>query len=203
MSRQRATPPVLPEAGFSLVEVLVALTIVGLATGAMAGMLIQNSQINRAQQMEAQTQADARQCLTMITQVVRSAGWDPLNTGIAPFVFDTTPLDAPQFLEVHADLNEDGDTDDEGEEVHIRRSGEKVEWRLGDEDDYPFVTLAENIINDSDGDGVAEAMFVPDSTTNPTRVIVRITARSALPDSRSGAFYRYTLSSEVAVRKAL
>ena len=65
------------------------------------------------------------------------------------------------------------------------------------------MVLADTITNDADGDGVAETMFVPDATTHPTRIMVRITARSPAPDPRSGRYIRYTVSSDVVLRKAL
>jgi len=46
-------------------------------------------------------------------------------------------------------------------------------------------------------------MFVADSMTNPTKITVRITARSPVPDPRSGQYIRYTVSSEIVLRKNL
>ncbi len=66
-----------------------------------------------------------------------------------------------------------------------------------------FVTLVDGVTNDADGDGVAEPMFIPDSATNPTRMIVRVTAESPDPDPVTGEILRYTVTSEVALRKAL
>ena len=84
----------------------------------------------------------------------------------------------------------------------IRGAGSRVEWRKTSDTSQPFVILADIISNDSDGDGIAETMFVPDSATDPTRVTVRITAQSAARDPRSGQYIRYTVSSEVVLRKS-
>ena len=189
------------DTGLSLVEVLVSLAIFGMVMGGLASLLINDSRINRAEQMAAETQANARHCLSMITQVMRSAGWDPKNVDILPFVLDSTPLDSEQSIEVLADLDADGDTADADEDIYIRRIGTQIQWRRSSDTSQPFVVLADNITNDADGDGTAEAMFVPDSGSNPTRVLVRITARAPLPDSRTGRYFRYTVSSEVTVRK--
>jgi hypothetical protein len=40
-------------------------------------------------------------------------------------------------------------------------------------------------------------------TPNPTRITVTITAESPVPDPRSGQKIRYTVSSDVVLRKAL
>ncbi|MEK7283839.1 MAG: prepilin-type N-terminal cleavage/methylation domain-containing protein [Acidobacteriota bacterium] len=206
---RRAWGPPLPrrspagEGGFSLIEILVSLAILSMAMGGLAGLLIQNSQINRAAQMRAEVQATARNCLSMIVQVLRTAGWDPLNAGFAPVVLDPSPTSTANYIEALADLNEDGDTGDDGEDVLIRWVGNRVEWRKTSDTSQPFVILADTISNDSDGDGIAETMFVPDSATSPTRVTVRITAQSPAPDPRSGQYIRYTVASEVVLRKTL
>jgi prepilin-type N-terminal cleavage/methylation domain-containing protein len=189
------------EAGFSLVEMLVGMTVFCLAVGGIAGLLVQNSQINRTQQMREEAQANARTCLSMIVQVLRSAGYDPRNTGFASLGIDSTPLDPTNWIEVFADLNEDGDTGDANEAVLIRHTSERIEWRTTSDVSQPFVILADSISNDADGDGTVEPMFVPDSTTDPSIVTVRITARSPTPDPRTRQFLRYTVTSDVVVRK--
>lgn len=196
-------PPFRAEDGFSLLEMLVSLAIFSMAMGGLAGLLMQNSRINRANQMSAEVQSTARNCLSMIVQVLRSAGWDPRNAGFPPVVVDPSPTGTANYIEALADLNEDGDTSDSGEDMIIRWVGTRVEWRTSSDTSQPFVILADTISNDSDGDGVAETMFVPDATPNPTRVIVRITAQSPAPDPRSGQYIRYTVSSEVVLRKTL
>ena len=72
MNRQR---------GFSLVELMVSMAVLLLALAGLAKMTIESSQINRAQQMTAQVQANARNCMTMVVQKLRSAGWDPATEG--------------------------------------------------------------------------------------------------------------------------
>jgi len=187
--------------GFSFLELLVSLAVFSMAMGGLASLLIQNSQINRVDQMRVEVQSTARNCLSMIVATLRTAGWDPRNIGFAPVSLDPTPTNSNNYIEVYADLNEDGDTSDAGEDVLIRWSVNKIEWRTSSDTTQPFVTLADTISNDSDGDGVAETMFVPDSTTNPTTIMVRITAQSPAPDPRSGQYIRYTVSSEVVLRK--
>ena len=193
------------QSGFSLVELLVSVTVLTLAMGGLASLLIQNSRINKAQRMAAETQANARNTLSMVVQKLRSAGWDPLNAGTFPAVnVDADLTDNVSEIEVFADLNEDTDTDDQDEQLLIRHLGStnQVVWRPTNDPNDTFVVLAGNITNDADGDGTIEPMFVPDANP-PTRITVRVTARSPAPDPTSRQFIRYTVSSDVVLRKNL
>ncbi|MGH9749424.1 MAG: hypothetical protein ACRD5D_00020 [Candidatus Polarisedimenticolia bacterium] len=189
--------------GYSVVELLVSLALLGLAMGGLAALLVQNSQVHRVELMKAEIQMNARNSLSMITQVLRRAGWDPMNSGMVSVVLDPSPTNSANYIEVLADLNEDGDVMDDDERVLIRWFDNRIEWRRTADVSSPFIVLADNITNDADQDGVAETMFVPDATPVPTRITVRITARSAVPDPRSGRYLVYTASSDVVLRKAL
>ena len=193
--------PARVETGFTLVELLVSLALLSMVLGGVAGLLVQNSKINRAEQMSAEVQSNARTCLSMIVQALRTAGWDPKNAGFAAVALDPSPTTTNNYIEAFADLNEDGDTNDAGEDLIIRWAVDRIEWRT--DPSQPYVTLADSISNDADGDGSAETMFVADSMTHPTRITVRITARSPVPDPRSGQYIRYSVTSDVVLRKAV
>lgn len=182
--------------GLSMIELLVSVAILSIVLTALAVTLIQNARINRGQQMALQVQSDARNCLSMIVPVLRTAGWDPLNVGIPTAVVGG----GGDEIQVFADLNEDGDTDDPEEDVTIRFLGTRIEWRQTSDTSQPFVILSEGITNDADGDGTAEPMFTADSGSNPTRITVKITARSVAPDPRSGSYLRYTVQSDAIFR---
>lgn len=190
--------------GFSLVEMLVSVTVMMLALSGLATLLIQNARINKSQRMAAEVQANARNTLSMVVQRLRSAGWDPTNAGLATINLDSDTSDANAEIEVFADLNEDGDTLDAEEQTLIRHLGAsgQVVWRPTSDVNDAFIVLSGDISNDADGDGTIEPMFVHD-TTPPTRITVQITAQSPAPDPTSGEFIRYTVSSDVVLRKAL
>jgi len=190
------------ERGASLIEMLVSLAIFLLAMSGLATLLLQNARINKAQQMTADVQANARNTLSIVVQKLRSAGWDPLQVGVNAVTLDPDLADDVSEIEVFADLNNDGDTDDADEDVLIRHTGTggQVEWRPDSDVSTPFVTLSTNISNDSDGDGVIEPMFVPNDVASPTVITVRITAQSPAPDPTSGQFIRYTVESDVVLR---
>ncbi len=189
--------------GFSLLELLVSLTVTLLIMTGVTKMMLENSRINKAQQMTAQAQSNARNCLAMIVQRLRSAGWDPLNAGGPSVNLDSDPGDTISEIEVFADLDSDGLTDGVDEQVLIRHIGDRIVWRRSNDVSGPFVILATNISNDADGDGTIENMFVPGSITDPRRIRVQITARSPVPDPMSGEFIRFTAGTDVIFRKAL
>ncbi len=190
------------ERGFSLVELLVSMTVLLFCMTGLATLTVESSQINRAQQMTAQTHANARNCMAMIVQKLRGAGWDPMNAGIGSVIYDSDPGDGISQIEVFADLDADWTTDGPGEQVLIRHIDERIEWRP-DADATEFVLLANGISNDADGDGVVEEMFTPIFDLAADRIQVQITAESPIPDPMTGQYIRYTALSEVTLRKTL
>lgn len=189
--------------GFTLIELLVSTTVLLLALTGLAQLMLHNARINRSEQLTAEVQANARNCLSMLVERLRSAGWDPMNAGIATVALDPDPGDAVSQIEIFADLNEDGATDGPDEQMLIRHTGGQVVWRRSSDPSEPFEVVAANISNDADGDGTLEPMFVPDSTTDPRLITVQITARSPVPDPLSKLYIRYTVSTDVALRKSL
>ncbi len=189
------------QGGFTLVEMLISLAILALAVGAVAPLVLDSSRVNRSQQMAMQVQGDARNCLELVTSVLRSAGWDPRKTGIPLVTLNSSDPASADHIEVYADIDEDGDTDGAGEDILIRLSGTQLQWRTST--GGTFAVLADNITNDGSTHGTPEKMFTPDSATAPTKITVKITARSATRDPRSGFFIWYTVSDVVALRKKL
>jgi prepilin-type N-terminal cleavage/methylation domain-containing protein len=191
------------ERGFTLVEMLVGLVVAGLVGIAMATVLLQNSRINRSQQMFTAVQNNARSSMDLVVSRLRSAGWDPMNANIAVVATDPDPLDDVSQIEMFADLDEDKQTLSDGEQVTIRHIDDRIEWRLNGDASSPYQVVATGITNDADGDGVIEPMFQPDDPADPAVITVQITARSPVPDPRNGKFIRYTLKNEVTLRKGL
>jgi type II secretory pathway component PulJ len=188
-------------AGFTLVEALISVAILSLAIIGAFGLLVQNTRINKSEQMTAEAQDHARTALSTVVKTLRRAGWDPMGSGFNSVALDPDPTDDISQIEIFADLDEDSTTAGPGEQVLIRHVGDRIEWRrsVGEE----FRLLAANISNDADGDGIIEPMFVAVPTPNPTRIQVRITAQSASPDPVSGEPIRFTVSSDVVLRKSL
>jgi len=197
------------QSGFSMVEALVSLTVLTLAMTGLAGLLVNNSKVNKSEQMKAETQANARNTLSVLVQRLRSAGWDPLGSdsfvGITP---DSNTGDTIAEITMRTDYHTpgtpetpDGVASEEDEIVVFRHTNDTIIWDR--DDDGSFEILAIDISNDADGDGTIEDMFVLDDVTAPTRVTVQITARSPVVDPITGDFTRYTVSSDVVFRKEI
>ena len=187
--------------GYSMLEVLVALALLMIAMTSIYGLLLQATRMNKKQQLSVNAQSDARTCLAIVVARLRNAGWDPASAGIQAVQLDSNPGDGIEEIEVFADLDADGDTDGLDEQILIRHIADRIEWRRSASGS--FEVLAVGISNDADGNGTVEPMFTPDSTTNPTRVLVQITAEAPAPDPISWQPIRYTVSSDVVFRKVL
>ena len=108
------------EHGFTLVELLVTLTLMLFVLAGLAGMLVQNARVNKAARLTAEVQATARTCLSLVVQKLRSAGWDPTVAGIEVVELDADPGDAVSEIEIFADLDADGATAGLDEQIHSR-----------------------------------------------------------------------------------
>ena len=186
--------------GFTLIETMVSLVIMLLAMSGLATLLIQNAKINKSEQLQVDVQSNARNSLSMVVQRLRSAGWDPTDVGIVTVIPDTNTGDNIAEIEIFADFDEDGATTTNDEQVMIRHLNNQIVWRRTA--GSAFEILADNISNDADGDGTIEPMFVLDATP-PTRITVQITAQSPVVDPNTRDFIRYTVSSDVVLRKEL
>jgi prepilin-type N-terminal cleavage/methylation domain-containing protein len=187
------------ERGFTLLETLVSVAVFSVVATMVASNVVEGAKIAKSKQMAIAAQSDARNCVSLIEQAIRTAGWDPRNNGFAGIQLQSPAQASNNWIEVFADLDEDGATTGAGEDVTIRLNGSNLEWKrsaLG-----PYEILSPNITND--GGGAPELMFVPDSVTSPKRITVKVTARSPAPDPRTGQFIRATVSTVVVLRGSL
>ena len=197
------------QSGFSMVEALVSLTVLSLAMTGLFSLLVHNSQLNKSEQMKAETQANARNLLSIVVVKLRSAGWDPLGSDLFDgLTLDTNTGDDIAEITVRADYHTagtpgtpDGLADQIDEVIVFRHTNDMMLWDR--DDDGTFEVLAVNISNDADGDGTIENMFVPDSVSDPRRITVQITAQSPVLDPITKDFSRYTVTSDVYIRKDL
>ena len=189
--------------GFSFIELLIGLVLAGFIGTAVATVMLQNSRLNRSQQLLVSAQNNARASMDLVVSRLRSAGWDPMGAGIGVVATDPDLGDDISQIETFADFDEDSSTTGPGEQVLIRHNGNRIEWRLTGDVSDPFRVVAMGITNDADGDGVIEPMFQPNDPTDPSVITVQITAQSSTVDPRTGEFIRYTLRNEVTLRKKL
>ena len=193
------------ESGFTLVELLIAMTIGLIILAALSSTFLMQRKIYDVQEQIVEMVQTTRAAMDMMTMEIRMAGYDPTGAG-----FDGITYDDDQ-LEIKADMYQtnktgdpDGDTDD---------SNENIIYTM--DSDYPFEIrrntgggrqpFAENIqsftFNYLDSTGSATA-----TTADIRQITITITVRSAKPDSdytdpAYGDHYRrYTLTSVITPR---
>ena len=114
---------------FTLVEMLVALLVTLAGMAGLFSLMLESAGLNKSKRMTMDAQANARGTLSLLVQKLRSAGWDPLNTGIPSLTLDPDLSDPVSQIEIFADLDMDGDTDENREQILIRHQNGQVESR--------------------------------------------------------------------------
>lgn len=189
------------ECGFTLVELLIAVAISGILLGAISAAFISQRKSYDVQEQITEMVQTARAAMDMISREVRIAGYDPTGSlqrsDPSSPDFVGIPYDTSQ-LEVVADLNQDGDTDDPNEDIVYAHydSTDQIKRKTGSGYFQPF---AENIQDFTfaylDGSGNPAT-----STANIRQIEITIIARTAEPDpdySVNGGYRTYKLVSLV------
>jgi prepilin-type N-terminal cleavage/methylation domain-containing protein len=190
------------EDGVTLVEMMVSVVILTVVSLAVSTLLVENTQINAREQLRVEAQGNARNCVARIVSTLRSAGWDPGDHGIPTVTLDPDPGDGISQIEVFIDRDGNGITSGTAnEQVLFRHVGDHVEWSTDGSGN--FRVLAANITNDADGDGTIEPMFTPDDATDPSRIVIQVTAVASHPDPQTREPIRFTATDEVVLRKEL
>ena len=89
--------------GFTLAEILIALTVLGIVMVVLSSIMISSNRSHRKTVRQAELQTDVRQALDLIAAELRQAGADSGSVGIVPVLY----ADSIQ-VHVRADLNSNG-----------------------------------------------------------------------------------------------
>lgn len=92
-------------AGFTLVELLVTLTIMATVVGVLSSILVSSNRTQRKTTRRAEIQAASRQALSLLTTELRQAGADPSVTPVG--IVGIVAADS-HSVRVRADVNADG-----------------------------------------------------------------------------------------------
>jgi type IV pilus assembly protein PilW len=189
--------------GFSLVELLVAMTIGLVVLGGLYGVFtIQNKTFSK-QELIVEMQQNARAAMDMMSREIRMAGYDPCNmnsdSNQANNFFGVT-VNSTQ-LQIKADLDGGGSIDASSQENIIyafNGANKKITRNIG----AGAQTFAENVDAFTfaylDGSGNATS-----SSADVCQIRITITGRTAKPDpayADNGGYRTYTLTSVVALR---
>ena len=219
MVTSRFTRPMVdPARGFSLVELLIAMTVSLLVVGgaAMLGAQVQSSY--RSQMEAATAQQEGRYAIQFIEQYLRGAGNNPYRLTTTPCPAAGTPVLAIRF-----DPNGNGQNDDIRVQMDANPTNGLIGGAVGAcNETNEDVTIAYNPANSSitvrdnvsgatetrTDRAIAGLQFIyrnPQrvATVNPNSVAfieTRVTVRSKIDDVNLGAPVTYVVSSEVRVR---
>ncbi len=115
--------PEASSAGFTIIEILMALAIMSIAFGAIYNSFAHFNRSCTTENVKAGIQQSARVAVEFMVQDIRLAGLDPMGTGLAGITPGSPPNTSLQFT---ADLNFDGDVDDPFESITYYLDADKL-----------------------------------------------------------------------------
>lgn len=188
--------------GFTLIEILIAMAIGLVILGALYGVFTMQNKTLSNQEQIVEMQQNARAAMDLLTREISMAGYNPKN------ISDTTSprisAETANSISFVVDLNGDGDTADSNENITYdiyTSNGVKCLGRTTSGSKQPAVEHIENMnLTYLLSDGTETT--TPNSTQLESIVKVRVsvTAVSAKPDSNTGNYMTYTLTSEIVPR---
>ena len=190
--------------GFSLVEMMIAMAVALVVLGAMYSVFtIQNKTFANQEEIVAMQQS-VRAGMDMMAREIGMAGYNPARATFAGVTYDTTQL------RIMADLNGDGDTGDENEDIVYKYYDEnsaypyQIKRKTGGGDFQPFVENVKYLPPFTLFEYLKDDGITPATTSAEVRQIrITITERTAKPDpsySANGGYRTYTLTSVIAPR---
>jgi len=144
-------------AAFTIVELMVALAILGIVSTAAFGIFTSLSRGYTHTNVAAESQQDLRLSLDFMVREIRMAGLDPLKTRI----FGVTTADAANFA-FTADRNFNGELENPAEQIAYQFSGGMLAVNLGGITETLCDGITAFAFTYYDGDGAV--------TTDPERI---------------------------------
>lgn len=95
-------------AGFTLVELLVAMTLGLVVLGGILQMFVRQHRTNAVQQQVTYAQQNVRAAMDLMVREIRGSGYNPTNAD----GFEGILAASATYVRIQSDLNADGDTDD-------------------------------------------------------------------------------------------
>jgi len=185
------------ERGMTLVELLIAMAILGVVMGGVTSGFVSQRKITAIQNQRVALIQQAQAAMDLVTRELRTAGTNPTGTA-----FVTVTYNASQ-LEIRADLNGNGTTDTNNDpDEHLIYAYDNANKRITRDAGSGAQPLVDNIQTftfrylDSAG---AETIV-----NNAIRQLqVTITARTAAPDPKykeNNGYRTFTMTSLIALR---
>ncbi len=179
---------IVPKSGFTLVELLVAMTLTGIILAAIYSAYMSQKEAYSAQSEASSVQQNLRAALYYMQREIRMAGYDPM--GAANVGFLNITANPQSSISFSLDLNENGTYDGGNEYISYRynSTNETLERQTGGSSWEP---VAMKIIG-------ASFTFL-DSSGNPTVTPSSVRAVDIILSARDGSHSRQ-LSTRVLCR---
>lgn len=185
-------PKRIAEAGFTIIELLVAMVLGGIILSAITTSFMSQQRYYNAEEQVAEMVQNARAAMDMISREARMAGFNPAKVSFNGITYSTSQL------EIKADLDGDGTTSGTHEDITYTydSSALQIKRKVGSGTPQPFV---ENIQAFTfaylDSSGTATT-----TSANIRQIRVTITAKTAKVDPNytpNSGYKTYTLTSVV------
>jgi type IV pilus assembly protein PilW len=182
------------ESGFTLVEVLIALAISGIALGTMVHTFATQRQSYVLQEQVTEMTQNARAAMEVLTREIRAAGYNPSGAAFAGVPYNATQL------QILADFDGNGDTTGSGENIiYSYDAASKQILRNAGAGNQPVADQIQSFtFGYLDGNGNPTTV-----TADIRQLALTIIARTARPDSHytnNGGYRTYRLTSVVTLR---
>ena len=186
------------ENGFTLVELLIAMTIGLIILAALSSTFLMQRKIYDVQEQIVEMVQTARAAMDMTTREIRMAGYNPADVS-----FDAIPYNADSsIIDVYADLNGNGSIDTtSGSYEHITYLYDSTNNQIDRNTNtgggnQPF---AENVQSFT-FDYLDSAGSATTTTADIRQIRITITARTSKADADYGGYRTHTLTSLITPR---
>jgi type IV pilus assembly protein PilW len=179
--------------GFTLIELMAGILISAIILAGLYSVLFSQQKAFSAQEQVAEMNQNIRAALDLMTREIRLAGYKTSTS-----TFDGIATATSESIRILADLNQDGDTADDNEDVsYTYNAGALQICRNG-----VGLPVADNITNLSLQytlkDGTVTS--APANLADIRKVNISITARTSHPDQGTGMYRSITLTSDITPR---
>ena len=180
------------QTGFTIIELLAGILISAVLLASLYSVFFSQQQAFSAQEQIAEMSQNIRAAQDLMTREIRLAGYKTSTSAFSGIATATS-----NSIRIHADLNQNGDTADENEDItYTYNSGAKQICRNG-----VGLPVADNITD------LFFQYTLKDGTVTSTpailadirKITVSISARTTHPDRR-GVYRNITLTSDITPR---
>ena len=181
------------ETGFTLIELLAVIFLSSIIMAAIYSLFISQHVAFSAQEQMSEMMQNLRVSMDQMSREIRLAGYKNSTS-----TFNGIATAQPTTIRILADLNQDGDTVDDDEDITYSYDADTMQiWR-----NSPGLPIADHIRNFTFLYTLADGTTTsnPANLANIRKVTISIMAETAKPDQRTGLPQTFSLTSAVMAR---